>query len=159
MQNNQIEQINSLKKEGWSYCQIAEKLNLPETSVRYHYDPNYKKSAIKRSRAYRVKEPLQPKINQFFTENPEDRDFTLDDVKKKFFEQKCYLTGSHINFDNIAGYAFDHIVPKYQGGKSNLANMGLLRRDINQAKADKTPEQFISICIEVLEHNGYKVTR
>ena len=158
MKEKQIKQIQSLKNEGRTFSQIAKLLDLPQTSVRYHYDPKYKKDSIKRSRKYRCKEPLQPKANDFFSECPEDRDFTLEDVNNKFSEPTCYLTGTPINLKESTTYSLDHITPLSQGGRSNLDNMGLLRKDANQAKYDKTPEEFIQLCIEVLRHNGYKVT-
>jgi 5-methylcytosine-specific restriction endonuclease McrA len=160
MENEILFKMRELRKQGYSYSKIANILGIPATTVRYHVNESYKSGAVRRSREYRVKEPLQPKINDFWRESPQDRDFSFNEAKTKIVEQSCcYLTGSKIDLEKTETYALDHIVPKSKGGKSNLANLGLLRKDVNAAKSDKTVDEFLALCKEILEYNGYKVCR
>lgn len=71
----------------------------------------------------------------------------------------CYLTGRKINLKDTSTYHFDHIIPASKGGTNELDNLGLVCKEINIAKNDKTPEEFIKLCIEVLEYNGYSIKR
>lgn len=72
---------------------------------------------------------------------------------------KCYLTGRKIDLTKTSSYHFDHIIPRTKGGENTLENLGLLCKDANIAKYNKTSEEFISLCREILENNGYKITK
>lgn len=152
--------IAELRAKGWSYNQIAKQLNKPSTTIRYNSNNAYRSKAQQWSQKYRSKEPLQPKINHYFRENPADKDFEIRDVKLKFENNhQCYLTGAPIDLNEPTTYSLDHKIPVSKGGKSNLSNMGLLRKDVNMAKSDKTIEEFLALCVEVLQYNGYEVTK
>lgn len=69
----------------------------------------------------------------------------------------CYLTGEPIDLTKSSTYSLDHIIPRSRGGKNTLDNMGLVKKEINLAKSDKTPEEFIELCKKVLKHQGYKI--
>jgi HNH endonuclease len=150
-----IKKIREYKATGLPNLKIAKLLGLPLTTVRYHANEKYRMAAILRSQKYRINNPLQPKINQYAAEHPSDVDFTLEEAIVKITSNPyCYLTGTLIDFDKPDSYSLDHIIPISQGGKSNLANMGLTRKDINQAKHDKTPQEFIALCREIIEYNA-----
>jgi CRISPR/Cas system Type II protein with McrA/HNH and RuvC-like nuclease domain len=86
--------------------------------------------------------------------------FTVEDVINKFGEKpKCYLTGQQLDIHDSSSYHFDHIIPRTKGGNNTLSNLGLCSKDANFAKSDKTPEEFIELCRQVLMHNGYMVTK
>lgn len=160
MEKERILKIKELRNSGFSYSKISETLGIPATTARYYANDEYRDGAKNRSQKYREKEPLQPKVNDYYAESSDDRDFTLKDVKEKFNGRwHCYLTGTPIEPSETDKYALDHIVPRSRGGKSNLENMGLLRRDVNEAKSSKTIDEFLQLCKEVLEYNGYEVRR
>lgn len=86
--------------------------------------------------------------------------FTVDDVIKKFGNNPiCYLTGKEIDIYKSRSYSFDHIIPVSRGGDNSLDNLGVCTRTVNQAKYDMTPDEFINLCKQVLEHNGYDVNK
>jgi 5-methylcytosine-specific restriction endonuclease McrA len=72
-------------------------------------------------------------------------------------DPKCQLTGRTIDLSDGPSYHLDHIVPKTKGGDNSLDNCQILCREANQAKADMTTAEFLSLCEEVL--NYYKQTR
>lgn len=89
-----------------------------------------------------------------------DYSFKDKDVIAKFGEQThCYLTGRQIQLNQPRTYHFDHIVPKSRGGKNTIDNLGIACRDANKAKSNLTLDEFIQLCKEVLENNGYKITK
>jgi 5-methylcytosine-specific restriction endonuclease McrA len=84
--------------------------------------------------------------------------FRGDDVIKKFGSNpKCALSGREISWEKSSSYVLDHIIPVQRGGDNSLDNLQLLNPQINMAKSNLTDEEFISLCKEVLEHQGYKV--
>lgn len=86
--------------------------------------------------------------------------FTWKDVIDKFsWETTCYLTGRHINLREPKTYQFDHIEPFSKGGVSTIDNLGICCRDANQAKHDMSVNDLLGLCKEILEHNGYQVTK
>lgn len=85
--------------------------------------------------------------------------FTWEDVIEKFgVDIICYLSGKPINlFEN--NYHLDHITPVSKGGDNTLDNLGIAHQITNQMKGGLTPEELISWCITILEHNGYQITK
>lgn len=49
------ERIKQLKQEGKKPIEISKELNLPLSTVRYHYDSKYKENQITRSKEYTKK--------------------------------------------------------------------------------------------------------
>lgn len=50
----------------------------------------------------------------------------------------CQYTGKKITADTAT---IDHVIPRSKGGKSTWENLVMCTRDINFAKADRTPEE------------------
>lgn len=152
------EEIIQLRKSGKTYREISIITGIADTTIRYNCDENYKSNAKQWSQDWRIKNPLKQKSQHYWQDDPNSKNFECEDVLAKFKENHyCYLTGTDIDFNDIDSYSLDHINPLALGGKSTIENMGLLRQDINKAKADKTIDQFIALCKEVLEYNGFEV--
>lgn len=80
--------------------------------------------------------------------------FGLSDVLDKFGEKPtCYLTGTPIDIHQPASYAFDHIIPRSRGGDNSLDNLGLCTSEVNHAKYNMTPDEFINLCNSVVKYN------
>lgn len=117
----------------------------------------------------RVKKTLEEKIRTklcMFCQNRHKKTYininkmTSKQVLNKIGKNpKCYLTGTPIDLTKTNSYSFDHIIPKSRGGENSLENLGLCTREINAAKSDKTPDEFIELCKKVLEYNGYNITK
>lgn len=71
---------------------------------------------------------------------------------------KCYLTGREINILKD-DYCLDHIIPASKGGTNDLDNMGITIPIVNASKSNMTVEEYLALCKEVLEYNGYKVEK
>lgn len=71
----------------------------------------------------------------------------------------CYLTGRSLDLSDSSSYRLDHIIPKSKGGDNSLDNCELTCTQANTAKNDMSLDEFIKLCKDVLEHNGYTVTR
>jgi 5-methylcytosine-specific restriction endonuclease McrA len=85
--------------------------------------------------------------------------FKSNDVLSKFGETpRCYLSGRKIDWMDTDTYAFDHIIPASKGGNNSIDNLGICHPDANKGKSDLSVEEYIQICKEVLENNGYIVT-
>jgi CRISPR/Cas system Type II protein with McrA/HNH and RuvC-like nuclease domain len=86
--------------------------------------------------------------------------FTYQDALKHLggTTTKCYLTGRIINILED-DYCLDHIVPVSKGGTNDLKNMGITIPIVNASKSNMTVEEYLNLCKEVLEYNGYKVEK
>ena len=86
--------------------------------------------------------------------------FSVQDVIDKFGENPtCYLTGQTIDIYKPRTYQFDHIIPRSRGGDNSIDNLGICSQRANQSKRDMTPDEFINLCKQVLQHNGYQVIK
>lgn len=86
-------------------------------------------------------------------------DYNYKEVMKKIGDVPiCYLTGKKIDLQKGEMYNFDHIKPVSKGGTNDLSNLGLATSNANAAKSDMSVDEFIVLCREVLEHNGFKVS-
>jgi hypothetical protein len=87
-------------------------------------------------------------------------DYNYKEVMKKIGDDPiCYLTGKKIDLAKGELYNFDHIKPVSKGGTNDLSNLGLSTSNANAAKSNMSVSQFIILCREVLEHNGFKVSK
>lgn len=86
--------------------------------------------------------------------------FSYEDVLEKVGSSPvCYLTGRAINLLDPASYSLDHVVSRASGGDSSLENLGIACKPANVAKSDLSLPDFVQLCKEVLQHNGFTVTQ
>lgn len=71
---------------------------------------------------------------------------------------KCYLTGRAIDITKD-DFNLDHIIPASRGGSCELTNMGITIPEVNSMKSNLLVEELLDLCKEVLEYNGYSVTK
>lgn len=62
---------------------------------------------------------------------------------------RCALTGRELTPETAS---IDHVVPLSRGGDHGLGNIWVLDHKVNVAKGTMTPEEFIAMCREVVEH-------
>lgn len=182
-------QILALKQQGLTYKEIQQQLDCSKGTISYHLGigqkaktklrnrrrhpfigkiDHYKSSKSLGFKPYttdRAKQLLQLKIRTFFTTRGlnsmnQQPTFSVQDVIDKFGPNcECYLTGAPIDINKPRTYHFDHIIPVSKGGASDLDNLGICTREANMAKSDMTPDEFITLCQNVLKHHGYKITK
>lgn len=70
----------------------------------------------------------------------------------------CKLTGRKIDI-LVDDYNLDHIIPVSRGGTNELDNMAITIPEANVAKGNMTNEELVTLCKEICEHFGYKVTK
>lgn len=168
--------IQQLKNKGLSTKQIAQQLQLRYSEVYYHLNPEYRARKIIQNRLRKHSHPYISKLMHFkqktnlktlkassneyqiyskiygFTGGV--MNFTYKDVINKFGETPvCYLTGQTIDISKPDTFSFDHKIPRSRGGENTLDNLGICTAEVNQAKRDKTPEEFIELCQAVVQHN------
>ncbi len=86
--------------------------------------------------------------------------FNYHDILEIYGEKtKCYLTGKEIDLKQPRTYSFDHIVPATRGGDNSFKNLGICTKEVNFAKSDLLVDEFLQLCKEVLEYNGFEVKR
>jgi CRISPR/Cas system Type II protein with McrA/HNH and RuvC-like nuclease domain len=169
------EQIISLQSEGKTLAEITKITNLPKTTVRYHLSAKERARVRTHSIQYRAQNPILRKIDAFNQRSKKafdnkithfhrfskgEQKATIELVLKTFGSNPtCYLTGDTLDLANPDSYSFDHKTPVSKGGDNSLSNLGICRMDVNQAKSDKTPEEFIELCKQVLQHNGFDVVK
>ena len=152
--------ILELREEGHSYNYICTKLNCSKSTVAYHLNDDYRDSAKKRNlsnKRVNMKDPLWHRSYKW-----NRRSINVKNVRE-FIENKfgntCYLSGREYDLDNPSSFHFDHIIPKSEGGSNDLDNLGLCVPKANEAKGNMSVEEFIELCKDVLEHNGYTVNK
>jgi hypothetical protein len=154
--------ILSLFNSGKKHREIAAEIGCSVRTVEYHCCPASKDSVQRRNRKRylaKTRSALKHKLYQFvWKTRGKGMPPTLGEVSAKLGERPvCYLTGTSINLHNSSAYSLDHVIPITRDGTCDIANLGLARTDINQAKLNKTPAEFLAMCVEVLRHNGYKI--
>lgn len=131
--------------------QTIYKKNIKKTFKRMHVFKNKFQSFISRRSNY-----MKPKIKY----NERHEHFTIQDVMNKIGENpKCYLTGKSIDLSDGQSYNLDHIIPASKGGQNTLENLGICTKEANMAKSDMLKEEFIQLCKDVLEYQGYDVIK
>lgn len=171
--------IIKLRKEGKTYSEISKILGCSKSTVSYHCGKGQKEKSKIRQNKRRFKNRLIKKVDYFKSREDKHRmlnrvnaftkkskygrdhnlkpSFNYKDVIDKFgVETKCYLTGENINLLH-GKYELDHIIPVTRGGDNSLGNLGILAKEVNQAKRNLTNEEFFELCKRVLEYNGYTV--
>lgn len=182
------EKILKLREEGKSYKQIVKELGCSIGTVSYHCGKNQKEKTKARSSKNRLtsvicskldkycRKQLQSKADDFQRERPNrydpekkkyifigkhlNKEFGYKDVINKLGDNPvCYLTGKPIDLLLPKTYAFDHIIPPSRGGNNSLENLGLSRKIANSAKSNMLVSEFVELCKEVLEFNGYEIRK
>jgi hypothetical protein len=177
--------IIELKKEGYTYNKIMKELNCSKSTISYYLGKNQKQKALKRNKKTSSKPEfvLQKKLYEFRYRNnvgkrvlgkvrdfqrregsklfsTQEINFSFDDFLIKIGEEpKCYLSGELIDLYETKSYSIDHIMPATKGGENTIENAGLVSSSINKMKSDITVKEFLEKCIQVLEFNGYVVTK
>jgi 5-methylcytosine-specific restriction endonuclease McrA len=169
-------QIKELRSQGKNYDEIVAEIGCSKSTVSYHLGEGQKKKTRERTKKLRKENTLIRKVANFKTvkektafikrvngryrQHSKDANFNYKDVIKKFGEKPyCYLTGRVLDITDPKSYHFDHIIPKSKGGKSTLENLGFTCKEANVAKSDLLLEDFLSLCKEILEFQGYKVEK
>jgi len=164
------EQILKLRNEGKSYREIQKILNCSKSTISYYCGNGQKEKTILRNKNNKktLNGILRRKRDNYSFVNGrrigkgkrKQLDFTIEDFEKKIINNpNCYLTGRKIDLLQSKTYHCDHIVPVSKGGGCDINNLGLTCKEANMAKADLLLEEFIKLCKDVLEHNGYIVQR
>lgn len=140
-----------LQSTGMSYEDIAKSLGCSKWTVDYNLNPTRKDGQKNYTR--KKTDTLYFKRKRFLSSG-HSIPFTLNELKLKIgTNPKCYLTGEPIDLSNPTEYSLDHIIPISRGGKSTLDNLAIVKSDINQAKYNLIPEEFIALCQRVLKNN------
>lgn len=161
--------ILKLAAEGKSYSEIQKELGCSKGTIAYHLGEGQKEKVAKRQKD----NVLQKKVTRFKSIKDEKNfykrvydfqertlKFSTEDVLLRLLENPvCYLTGKVIDLKDPTSYELDHIVPKSRGGDSSLENLGFTTKIANRSKNNLLLAEFIQLCRDVLEHNGYKVEK
>jgi len=153
------ERILKLRQQGKSYKAIAQELNINRYQVEYYANPKKKEIMRRAGLKYRHKNPIQKKVANFHCITPINQrvcsSFPYKDFVQKIGPRPfCYLTGKPIDIHKPETYSIDHIIPVAQGGSNSLDNAGLISRRANELKMNRTPEQLLNDCHDVI--NFYK---
>lgn len=167
------EKILKLRKKGKTYSEIKKILGCAKSTISFHCGKGQKIKSLLRQRSNRKNKNViirikldkyaRSKVLNFKRGRGWDKvksNFNYDSAYNKIINNPyCYLTGRKIDLIDTISYHLDHIVPISKKGKNTLKNMGLTCKDANLAKSGLTVYEFISLCKEVLEHNGYTVNK
>ncbi len=161
------EQILEYRQKGYTYQQIKKVLGCSKSTISYHLGDGQKIKAYDRVKKQRMIYPWLHKSEHFFdmygdNELLTGRERGFDRKKINDYLQtidKCYLSGRHINVNDINTYEFDHIYPRTLGGTNTFDNLGVARPEANRAKNDLTVDEFIELCKDVLINFGYDVIK
>jgi 5-methylcytosine-specific restriction endonuclease McrA len=171
------EEILKLREEGKSYREIEKELGCSKGTISYHCGKGQKEKNQQRSKEWKEDNKAKVKIYEFRdnrsykykrsvydrlrndTRDPLKRLSTVDVLHMLEENPICYLTGRPIDLEQTDTWQLDHIIPRALGGTSDIDNMGLTHTQANQSKNALTVDDFITLCKEVLEHNGYSVRK
>lgn len=160
--------VSELRQTGMGYGSIAKALGVSKSLVRYYVNPAERERSKSATTEARKNNPLRFKLYRMLTRKLGNYvrgsgDRTLaklnyPEIVAKFTDNpRCYMTGTTIDLMQPSTYHLDHIVPVSRGGSSTLDNLGLAIRVVNQSKADMTPDEYISLCKQVLEFHGFTI--
>ncbi len=158
--------ILELRAKGKSYSEIGLRLDCSKGTVSYYCGKGQKEKSANRTRQRRKDIVVSLRVQTFrrninsTNKSVAVANFTWQEVIDKYgWETTCYLTGRAIKLQESLTYHFDHIIPRSRGGNSSIENLGIACKEVNIAKNNMLVEEFIQLCKEVLEYNGYKVSK
>lgn len=164
------DRILELKEQGKTYREIQQELGCSLSTISYYCGNNQKEktrlrvSNLRKSPKYVAKYKADTfigrKRNNKLPFNKEyiKRDLNHKQIVDKILESKvCYLSGRKIDLSDGNSYHLDHIDPYCVSENSSVDNMGVACTDANMSKSYLSLEEYIKLCKDVLEHNGYKV--
>lgn len=181
--------IKELRSKDLSYREISLILGCSKSTVSYHCGTGQKtktrdRQAIRRAdvvlaklerylqtnrgKSFRVSSVTDVDRKRYMTldfqREPDNgartKVFGFSEVRDKIGDNPtCYLSGRPIDITDAKSFEFDHIVPRANGGDNSLENLGVATKAANRAKHDLSHEEFLELCKDVLEHNGYAVSR
>lgn len=169
------EEILKLRALGYNYRYIQKELNCSKGTISYHLGEGQKLKTYNRCKKSKLLNPLSKKISTYTEKKNFDNKVLKfnrprgKQLKGKIFAEEvrnkiginpiCYLTGRSINILDSNSYQLDHIIPRSKGGENTIENLGIACKDANQSKRDLLLKDYLDLCKEVLEFNGYKVEK
>lgn len=76
----------------------------------------------------------------------------IDDALDKFGPAPiCYLTGLPLDYNDLASFQLDHVVPLSKGGLHTLENLECVSTRANQMKGNMALGEFVGICQLVVD--------
>lgn len=165
--------ILRLRQEGKSYKAIKNELGCSLGSISYHCGEGQKIKSRDRLRKSRkntsiiIKRKLDKFVKTKIHNFKRAKTYLLtnsrtsyDAAYKKIYDNPiCYLTGRKIDLDKPQTYNLDHMVAFSKGGSNDLTNMGLACKEANAGKSNLSVTDFIQLCVDVCNHNGYQVIK
>ena len=170
-----VDKIHELRDKGMSYNQIATMTKCSKATLSYYFGSGGKKAVRDRQRKNRKElGVLRARLESWeldngklprhnvFRKTKQDRKNRIEESRKYLedtFNGKCYLSGRPFDLDDTGTFHFDHIIPKSAGGENHIANLGVCVPEANQAKSDLSVDEFLELCKDVLEQNGYSIEK
>lgn len=163
-------EILKLRSESKTYSEIQKILKCSKGTISYHCGDGQKEKHKIRLKNYKktLNGILKRKKDNFTVLNRKRNGekkrseslFSSKEFKTKLINNPiCYLTGRKIDLLEPKTYNCDHMIPVSKNGGCEIENLGLTCKEANMAKGDLLMEDFISLCKEVLMHNGYMVEK
>jgi len=157
----------------YPYNEIKYILGCSKGTISYHCGEGQKEKTMLRGAINRTKRIniIKKKLSRFTKDKirnfkkgtrggETDSIFNYTSAFKHINDAKhCYLSGRPIDLENSRSYHLDHIIAHSKGGKNTLKNLGVACKEANMAKNDLSVTEFIALCKEVCEHNGYNVLK
>ena len=163
--------VHELRSQGLSHNKIAQALKCSKGTVAFHLTPGEKANKLARSRKAKEADVLGFKLRdfhkpyrgkkgrqKFLASNPEmpAPAFTTEEFRAKIGQNPIdYLTGKPIDLNDANQYSPDHIIPRTRGCTNTLDNANITSRKVNLCKNNLLNSEFIEICRDVVNYNGY----
>ena len=148
-------------------CKKEARERMQKHYAKQHPYKNKTKHFLRTKKTYRKKQQVRSSVKRLLygrirnflyrdnTNQETTMSFTYEDAINKIGENPvCYLTGTPIDINQPSTYQFDHIIPVSRGGDNSLDNLGICITRANQAKRDMTPDEFLCLCQQVVNHNS-----
>ena len=166
------EQILQLKQEGKTYRDIQQLVGCSLSTISYYCGENQKEKnklrqiQLRKNNKYILSRKIDTYIGRVennsiaYNKSYQKRDDNHKAILDKLIKNPiCYLTGRKIDLSDGSSYHIDHINPYAESKDNSIDNAQLACRDANMSKSDMSLESYLKLCKEVLEYNGYKITK